>query len=170
MVATEAKLLVLGLGSTLLRDDGIGLLLLRAVEDRAERHWRDRVEFLDADTQRTPVLPEVADRAGLVILTVVALGAKAGTVHVLNGEQLDRVEAARELVADMRREYHENVFVVGVEPDAVRTGLGVSDPVAKVLHRAVDRAVGVIDTVLEQTWAGAEREREFALSCAAADV
>src|SRR5437764_11365198 len=51
MVGTDTKLLVLGLGSTLLRDDGIGLLLLRAVEDRAGLHWRDRVEFVDGGAQ-----------------------------------------------------------------------------------------------------------------------
>jgi len=175
MVATDTKLLVLGLGSTLLRDDGIGLLLLRAVEERAEPHWRDRVDFVHAGTRLLEVLPDLADRPGLVILSVVEAGGKAGTVHVLTRDQLDRLGVtgnACELIAAARcrGECPDTVYLIGVEPDAVRTGLGVSDPVAKVLHRAVDQAVSIVEILLAQAAAESKSEPDFVFSYRAAEV
>ena len=90
MVATDTKLLVLGLGSTFLRDDGIGLLLLRAVEERAEPHWRDRVDFVDVAVYIVLKVCRTWQTAGLVILSVVEAGAKAGTVTYSPATQLFR--------------------------------------------------------------------------------
>ena len=62
------------------------------------------------------------------------------------------------------------VYLVGVEPDAVRTGLGVSDPVAKVLHRAVDQAVSIVEILLAQAAAESKSEPDFVFSYRAAEV
>ncbi|MEK7753117.1 MAG: hydrogenase maturation protease [Acidobacteriota bacterium] len=150
----EAPILVLGIGNTLLKDDGVGVLLVEEFRDRSSLP-AEEVEFLDGGTQDLALLGHLAGRRALVILDAVKLGAAPGTVHCLTLEQaLDsgsRSATAHEgnagellRMAMMLGELPERVAVIGVEAASLETGLGLSEPVRQALPAAMDAARAAI--------------------------
>jgi len=149
----------LGLGNPLLGDDGAGLLLLSELQ-RQDLEWGGRVEFLDGGTQGLMLLGRVARRPALLILDAVALGAAPGTVHVLRDVEALGLDShhgrtahegnAGELLAAalLLGECPERFFVVGIEPEVVKTGIGVSEAVRAAVAPAVGEARGIVEAVL----------------------
>jgi hydrogenase maturation protease len=144
----KPPVLVLGVGTTLLADDGAGLLVLAELQ-RGAAQWGGQVEFLDGGTQGLALLDRIAHRRALLVLDAVALGAEPGTVHVLRGWKHagGRASTAHESsVAELLQasmllgECPEQVTVIGIEPARISTGIGVSDAVAKAVGEAVEAA------------------------------
>ena len=157
-----APVLVLGLGNLLLRDDGVGLELLRRLE--AATTLSDGVEFLDGGTQGIALLPWVAGRRALLILDAIALGEPPGTVHMFEGPDLPQARpglsahegnagellATAQLIGDLP----ETVHLVGIEPDEIRTGTGLSPAVAAAVPRGVKAARHALEALIEAVDAG----------------
>jgi len=97
-VETVAPVVVLGIGNSLLSDDGAGLVLLEQV--RGSDSWPERVEWVDGGTQGIALLGVLSQRRAAVILDAVQLGSPPGTVHVLGMEDLRRFGAAGRPAAD----------------------------------------------------------------------
>jgi len=109
----------------------------------------DQVEFLDGGTQGLALLDRIANRRVLLVLDAVALGAEPGTVHVLRGWKHagERASTAHESnVAELLQasmllgECPEQVTVIGIEPERIATGIGVSEAVARGVGAAVETA------------------------------
>jgi hydrogenase maturation protease len=140
-------IVVLALGNTLLRDDGVGAAILQALEGEAAG-WGGEVEFVDGGTQGLALLGVLSGRRAAVILDAVALGAAPGTVHVLSADDVSGVRSRRattahegnagELLAAARLlgDLPERTIVVGIEPEEIRTGIGLSDRVARSVQEA----------------------------------
>src|SRR5271157_189086 len=90
--------LVLALGNTLLRDDGVGVEILHALE-REAAGWGDEVDFVDGGTQGLALLGVLSGRRAAVILDAIALGAAPGTVHVLSADDAARLRSRRSTTA-----------------------------------------------------------------------
>ncbi len=144
-----APILVLGLGNTLLTDDGVGPALVEQFAE-SEDHWNGQVEFVDGGTQGLALLGQLAGRRALIILDALTTGAAPGTIHRLTLPELRRVTPIRgasahegnagELLnaAQLLDELPDRLFVVGVEPQEIRTGFGLSSPVQDALPDAAD--------------------------------
>jgi len=165
MTRGSVELVVLGLGNPLLGDDGAGLLLLSELE-HAAAGWGGRVEFLDGGTQGLMLLDRVAGRPALLILDAVSLGAAPGTVHVLRDREALGLDShhsrtvhegnAAELLAAalLLGECPERVFVVGIEPASIKSGIGVSEPARAALAPALASAREIVEDVLNPVPAG----------------
>jgi hydrogenase maturation protease len=145
------QVLVLGLGNLLLSDDGVGLRLLEGVAGSAP------AEFLDGGTQGLALLPYFAGRRALIILDAVALGAPAGTVHLLTGASLRAHRAttahgsnALELleVAALLGELPPSVTIIGIEPARIATGIGLSAEVECAVPEAVSLARRILESAI----------------------
>ncbi len=157
-----APVLVLGLGNLLLRDDGLGLELLRRLE--AATASSDGAEFLDGGTQGIALLPWIAGRRALLILDAIALGEPPGTVHELEGPDLPQacpglsahegnageLLATAQLIGDLP----EIVHLVGIEPDEIRTGIGLSPALVEAMPRGVESASRALEALIEPVDAG----------------
>jgi len=146
--SADPPILVLGVGNALLGDDGAGLLLLSELALDHE-DWGDGVEFLDGGTQGLALLDRIADRRALLVLDAVALGAEPGTVHVLNRWNRSDVRAStahESNVAELLQtstllgECPHHVTIVGIEPERIATGIGISAPVASAMGCALAAA------------------------------
>ncbi len=156
--SSPAPLLVLALGNTLLRDDGLGQELARLLERELQGRG-DEVEMLDGGTQGMALLGRLEGRVGVLLLDAVARGAPPGTVHAFDGRELlasprPRGTTAHEGSAeDLLRLaalvglLPPQVRVVGIEPAEVRTGLGLSDTVRAALPAALDAARAALATL-----------------------
>ena len=152
--------LVLGLGNILLGDDGVGPALLRKVQGLYA--GVPAVECIDGGTQGMALLGYLGGREALIILDAFAGGRDAGAVSVLEGEEVLGCGVTRsttahegnagELLAAARLldELPERVFLIGVEPERVRTELGLSERVASALPAALVRTCAVVERVLAE--------------------
>lgn len=147
-----APILVLGVGNSLLGDDGAGLLLLDELS-RERDAWSGEVEFLDGGTQGLALLGRIAGRRALLILDAVKLGAEPGAVHVLRDwrQTVARASTAHESnvsellgTSALMGECPENVVIVGIEPGRIATGTELSPAVAGARGRAVAVARDII--------------------------
>lgn len=152
----RAPILVLGIGNTLLRDDGVGVELLAQLA----RELRDdpRFELVDGGTQGVALLGCFNDRAGVLLLDAEQRGAAPGTVY--SSDASDVASHARgdtahgsnagELLAVVRftGTHAGPVLLVGVEPDEVRTGCGLSTAVQGAVPQALDAARNALEALV----------------------
>lgn len=151
----RAPVVVLGLGNLLLTDDGVGLRLLQHLESHPQPG--SPVEFVDGGTQGLALLGYLAGRKLALILDAVGLGAAPGTIHVLGEAEIADLRPhkagtahegnALELLALARLlgECAERTVVIGIEPEHVRTGVGLSPAVEAAIPVAAALVVRLVE-------------------------
>ena len=78
---------VVGIGNSLLQDDGVGIHALQYFESH---HADAGVSCLDAGTVGLALMDRLSNLHGLVAVDAMRLGKVPGTVTVLEGEEMDR--------------------------------------------------------------------------------
>ncbi len=145
---SDATVNILGVGNTLMGDDGVGPV---AVERLAARGVPAHVRLHDAGLAASDVLGRLDPDAPLIVIDAVRAGGPAGAVYqvdvdVLAGEGLPgtavslhelSIVPALEMEALTGRVF-SNVTVFGVEPSRVAWGEALSPAVASALDRLVD--------------------------------
>ncbi len=168
-------ILVLGLGNLLLGDDGVGPTLVERLAQEYEdkeassaeglaaymlKASTSQIEFIDGGTQGLALLGQLAHRQALVILDALDTGQPPGTVSVLEGRQVmsmscERSTSAHEsnatellAVAALLGDLPETFYLIGIQPAAVKTSLGLSAEVQRSLEDAAQKARDLIDPLL----------------------
>jgi len=86
-VAETRGVLILGVGNTLLADEGIGVHVVS--ELAGELADRDDLTFLDGGTLSFTLAAPIADSAGLIVVDTAQLHAEPGTVRLFEGPEMD---------------------------------------------------------------------------------
>ena len=147
---------VLGLGNPLLADDGAGLVMLERLQDSGT--WPEDLIFVDGGTWGLSLLPLLEDVDRLLILDAVRTGEAAGTVvrgeadqvprwysHPVSPHQVDLQEVLG--AATLLNVVPATLVVIGIEPETTEgLYIGLSEPVADSVDRAVDEAARVLAT------------------------
>jgi len=148
-----APILVLGLGNLLLSDDGIGPAVLEQLAGSSSTLWPAEVEFVDGGTQGLALLGQFTGRRAVIIVDALQTGTAPGTVHRLTLNELREVSPGRansghernagELLgaAQLLGELPDRLFVVGVEPEKISTGFGLSDAVKQAIPAVIDQVI-----------------------------
>ena len=160
-----SEIVVLGVGNTLLTDDGIGVHVVRELmdADAASGAARDGVVFHDGGTIGLALLPLIENAGGVILVDAADFGGAVGEVRRFEGDDMDA------LLRVKRSTPHEiavsdlilTAELIGTKPDrralvAIQAGditLG-AEPQAVVLA-AVPEARGEVESIL-QSW-GAPR-------------
>lgn len=116
--AMEKKILILGIGNTLLTDEGFGVHALHYLEEHYD--WPSNVRLLDGATLGLMLMPEIME-SDLVVILDIALGDKdAGTIYI--GEK-DMLGKALSLPDSLHQTDLKDIFIscelAGSSPDAV---------------------------------------------------
>jgi len=155
MSAPVGPFLVIGIGNALLRDEGVGIHLLRALERQVARGQvalPPETRLIDGGTLGLDLLPLLAGARAVLLLDAVALGLEPGTVTTLRGEALrapagwtrpvqpggigDLLATAR--LADV---LPAAIALVGVQPGEIAAGLALTGVVQAALPAAIDATV-----------------------------
>ena len=149
--------LVLAVGNQLLSDDGVGMVLL---DELARGSWDARVEFVDGGTQGLALLGRLSGRQSLIVLDAMALGSTPGTVHTVRSPSLRQLNptfaasahesTAIELLrfAALLGELPPEVVLIGIEPESLTTGIGLSPAVGAAVPDAVKRARIILEEAI----------------------
>ncbi len=144
---------VLGLGNTLNRDEGLGV---HALEQLARRLGpQPSFELLDGGVLGLNLLPLVEECSHLLVLDAADTGREPGTVVELSREQiplytglklsLHQVTFQEVLgLASFRANLPPHLHLVGVQPGDISIGLELSPAVASALPEVIERAVAVL--------------------------
>ena len=81
------KTLVAGVGSPILRDDGVGVRAARQLKSHLSS---EDVDVIETGTAGLGLLDRIEDHDRLILLDTMVSGAPPGTVHVLEGEAVAR--------------------------------------------------------------------------------
>lgn len=142
------RVIVLGLGNILLRDEGVGV---RVIEALAERYYLPaEVEVVDGGTVGMDLLDTLAGCDHLLICDAVRTGAPPGSVVKLadaevpalfqtrfSPHQLGLAEVLATLI--LMEEAPAAITLIGVVPSDMDLGAELSPEVAAVVDQAVDR-------------------------------
>ena len=154
MSARAKSIAVVGIGNSLLTDDGAGI---HTLERFAEGNTNDDVFCLDGGTVGLALLDRLSDLDGLVALDAMKLGLRPGTVTVLEGEAMDAhlrnqhgsvhevglsdlMDALR-----LRGDLPEKRALIGIEPEDMDWGTEPTAAVAAALPEAADRANNLVE-------------------------
>lgn len=148
-MVSAGQCLVMGVGNTLLQDDGIGIHVTRALRDSVLPHHAIRI--IDGGTIGLALLPEVEESEILVIVDATELGAPPGTVRVFVNEEIDRfLNGKRPSVhevavvdllaaAGIRGRRPRHCALVGIQPSSTDWGLEPTPDVQAAVPEACNR-------------------------------
>jgi hydrogenase maturation protease len=143
---------VVGLGNTLMGDDGIGLALLQYLRENFD--IPGDVLLFDGSAWGASLLPLLADAQRLVFLDAIDVQEVVGTPVVLEGQAVERHFAAKPAAhfADLRDrlaagagaelQLPEDRVAIGVQPGPIALGLDLSASARTALEGAAGLVVG----------------------------
>ncbi len=147
--------IVMGLGNTLNKDEGLGVHALKLLEERLAAR-APAVEFLDGGALGLNLLPWVEEASHLLVLdSVVSRFSLPGQVMELAKDEIplyrnikmsDHQITFQEVLglAKFRGHFPEYLHLVGAQPVDMSIGYGVSPEIAAVLPEVLKRAERVL--------------------------
>jgi hydrogenase maturation protease len=156
----EKRVLVLGAGNILLKDEGVGVHVVREMQ---RRNLPDCVSLVDAGTAGLDALLSAEKASKLIVIDALRAGGKPGTVYRLRlkakqKDELIRIFGGKEVsgislhqigliealrIADRMQCAPKEIVIIGVEPQEVRYGLELTNSVKREMLK-------IINTVLEE--------------------
>jgi hydrogenase maturation protease len=141
---------VLGLGSPLMGDDGLGLVALEAL--RARARLVPEPEWVDGGTWGMNLLPTIESAEHLLLLDAIRADRRPGELIVLEREALPRglgvklsphqIDLQEVLaLAELRGRLPMEAVAMGLEPARVELGCGLSPVLDASLDALLDRVV-----------------------------
>ena len=149
-MSATPRLLILGLGNVLCRDDGLGVL---AVEILRQRYRTSQeVSILDGGTLGLSLLPHLEDADAVIFVDAVRVESHPGTLVRLEGEDVlpavrERLSVHQIGVADLLDAMRlldrmpPQLILVGLVPESIDLCIGCSAPVLERMDDLVDRVV-----------------------------
>ncbi|HUW29573.1 MAG TPA: HyaD/HybD family hydrogenase maturation endopeptidase [Sulfuriferula sp.] len=147
--------LVLGIGNTLLCDEGVGVHAVRALaQDHPDLAG---VEFMDGGTLSFSLAGDVEDATQLIVIDAAELDSAPGTVRAFVGEDMDRflgVNRKRSVhevglldlmaVAHLAGHLPQRRALIGIQPDIVDWGDAPTAAVAEAIPQACSLTLDLI--------------------------
>jgi len=152
----DMKILVLGIGNTILSDEGVGVTAMHELETRFRE--RPDIEFLDGGTLSFTLAVPISECSALLVIDAAELGAQPGTVRSFEGEAMDhflgahRKSSVHEVglldlmsISLLGGHWPEQRALIGVQPARVDWGETLSPDVAAALPQVFATAAEIIE-------------------------
>ncbi|MEN6333843.1 MAG: hydrogenase maturation protease [Phycisphaerales bacterium] len=149
--STRAAVLVLGIGNILLRDEGVGVHVVRAMENSP---LPDDVELLDGGAGGADLLDAISERRRLIVVDALDADVPPGTILKMTPEDLAALSSsvslhefgiAETLMAARRLKCEpHDVTIIAIRPWDTRCGLELSDDMQRRLPRVIDIVLGAV--------------------------
>lgn len=150
------KVLVLGIGNTLLSDEGVGVHVIQAL-GQGSLAGLDDVELLDGGTLSFTLAGPIQDSDALIVVDAAQLKSSPGTLRVFQGEDMDRFLTSNRkssvhevgltdlrAIAMLAGHWPERRAMVAIQPEKVDWGEFPTKPVAAAIPEACERIESLI--------------------------
>ena len=148
-----SKVLVMGIGNTLLQDDGVGI---HVTERFKQSQAPDSpIEVIDGGTIGLALLPDIEDADAVVIVDAAELGERPGTIRIFRDREIDRLLSGKKRTvhevaladlfsaAEIRGRCPRVRALIAIQPACTEWGL---EPTAKV-QASVPLACEAVDSL-----------------------
>lgn len=140
------KIVVLGAGNLLLKDEGVGIHLIQKLRGM---EIGEGVEFIDGGTSLLDFLPEAEDVSKLIIVDAIKLGGKPGKTYkicvddsLLRGAKgmtsLHQLGVVETLAIAQKMGKLPHTVIIGIEPKDIGYGLELSPEVEREMGKMVN--------------------------------
>ena len=148
------KTLILGIGNTLLSDEGAGIHALNLLQSYHPDH--ENLTYIDGGTLSFTLAAYIEDCENLIVFDAAELKAPAGTVKSMVGPEMDAfLGAARRSphevglldlfdIARLTESLPDKRALIGIQPQAIEWGMSPTAPVERALPIAVEEAVKLL--------------------------
>jgi hydrogenase maturation protease len=157
--SSAQRIVVLGIGNTLMSDDGVGIHVIRDLQDRqrAQLLPEGDIELLDGGTLGFLLFDRLSGADGLVVVDAANLGEAAGAVRVIVGTEIARfLDEKRSLsvhevglldllqMMTLGGQAPRLSAMVGIQPSLIDWGTEVSPAVAAGIPHASQAVTQVL--------------------------
>jgi len=148
MTTTYRKVLVMGVGNTLLQDDGIGVHVTQAF--KASQATTSALEILDGGTIGLSLLPEIEDADAVIIVDASEIGECPGSIRIFRNSEIDRQLSGKKrsvhevAVADLfaaasiRGRCPSERALIAIQPGSTKLGLEPTPEVQAAIAQACE--------------------------------
>lgn len=144
-------ILILGLGNTIMTDDGFGVRVVEALSSRYR--FRGDVRLLDGGTLGLDLLPHLEKIGRLLIIDALGMQSHPGTVFRLEGEEVPRAFASKLsvhqmgvqdllAVSELMGHLPGELVVWGAQPECIEMGTELTATMAAAIGPVVDGVIG----------------------------
>ncbi len=142
--------LILGIGNTLLTDEGAGIHALNLFQ--LYHLNRSNLTFVDGGTLSFALAAYIEDCDNLIVFDAAELKAPAGTVRAMAGTEMDEFLGATRRsphevglldlfdIARLTESLPDNRALIGIQPQHIGWGMSPTEPVEGALQLAVNEA------------------------------
>jgi hydrogenase maturation protease len=130
----QKKILILGIGNLILKDEGAGVHVIERLKDMA---LPSDVEVIDGGTMGIDLLYYIEGRKKVIVIDAVNTDGPAGTIYRFTDKDLeDKKECLRSAhdidftdvlkTADLLGKKPDEVIFIGIKPEDISEGIGLS--------------------------------------------
>lgn len=156
IMSDRRKTLILGIGNTLLRDEGAGVHAIRMLAQRVAQ--RDDIELMDGGTLSFTLAGMIEEAEQLIVIDAAQLDGEPGSTKVFVGEQMDAFIGGQRkcsvhevslidllMIARLAEQLPLRRALIGIQPHSMDWGETPSPPVAAAIELACDHALQLIE-------------------------
>jgi hydrogenase maturation protease len=145
----------MGVGNTLLSDEGAGVHAMRYLQAHSDP--AEQTAFLDAGTLSFTLADDIAAADNLIIFDAARIDASPGTVRVFEGAEFDAFLQSGRLsvhevgfadlmdIARLQDCLPANRALIGIQPEVLGWGESTGESVTRAIPRAADSAMELIN-------------------------
>ncbi|RMG67537.1 MAG: hydrogenase maturation protease [Nitrospirae bacterium] len=144
------KIKVVGIGNTLMSDDGVGVF---TIEELARRYdLPENVELIDGGTKGIELLPYLEGSSKLLFIDAVNFGKEPGYIGEIEKHKVaeyfqTKLSVHQIALPDMLGagmflgSLPEEIYLIGIQPESVEIGYGLSPTIRERLDSFIDKIV-----------------------------
>jgi hydrogenase maturation protease len=153
---TRRKTLILGIGNSLLQDEGAGVHAIRQLAGLAVQ--RDDIELMDGGTLSFALAGVIEDADRLIVIDAAQYDGEPGTTKVFVGEQMDEFIGSNRkcsvhevslidlmAIALLAGQLPQQRALIGIQPQSIAWGENPTLPVAAAIQQACDQALQLVE-------------------------
>jgi hydrogenase maturation protease len=132
----DSRIVVLGIGNTLLTDEGLGPQAVERLRHQASTH----LELVDGGTLSYSLVPVVAEADALIVIDAARLGLPPGLDRLLRSRLVTAHEVGLKELFDMARlsgHLPRLRALIAVEPEVIDWGMALSPKVEVAMERVL---------------------------------
>ena len=161
------SILVLGLGNSIMTDDGFGVKVVNALSSRY--HFQGPVKLLDGGTLGLDLLPHLEEIDTLLIIDALDMREQPGSVFRIEGDDVPRAFASKLsvhqmglqdllAVAELQGHVPKKLVVWGVQPKCIEMGTELTETVESKVEPVIEKILAELHAMGCEYYARKKKE------------